>query len=239
MATPYGLPLIESCSTCKLKEDRLFCNLNGDALAELDRIRYAASYPPNSVLFMEGQSPNSVMIICQGKVKLSVSSAEGKTIILNIAEPGEVLGLSSAISGRVHEATAETVEPVQVNIIRRDDFLRFLAKYRDVSMHAAQELSNVHNTACREIRILGLAQSVPEKLANLILSWDAKSSAQKRGSMKMTLTHEEIAQFLGTSRETVTRALNDFKKRKIIDIKGATLRITDPARLQAVAHSAR
>jgi CRP/FNR family cyclic AMP-dependent transcriptional regulator len=239
MSTPYGLPVIEHCSTCKLKEDRLFCNLQGDAMVELDRIRYAASYPAGSVLFMEGQAPNSVMIICQGKVKLSVSSSEGKTIILNIAEPGEVLGLSSAISGRAHEATAETVEPVQVNIIKRDDFLRFLGKHRDVSMHAAQELSNVHNTACREIRILGLAQSVPEKLANLILNWDAKSPAHKRGSMKMTLTHEEIAQFLGTSRETVTRALNDLKKKKIIEIKGATLRITDPNKLASVAHSPR
>jgi CRP/FNR family transcriptional regulator, cyclic AMP receptor protein len=239
MSTPYGLPLIDSCATCTLREDRLFCNLHGEALAELDKIRYNVSYPSHSVLFMEGQAPNSVMIVCQGKVKLSVSSAEGKTVILNIAEPGEVLGLSAVISGSPHETSAETVEPVQVNVIKRDDFVRFLTKYREVSMHAAQELSVVHNTACREIRILGLAQSVPEKLASLILNWDAKNATNKRGNVKLTLTHEEIAQFLGTSRETVTRALNDFKRRKIIEIKGVNLRILDQPKLHAVAHAAK
>ncbi|MBI2683184.1 MAG: Crp/Fnr family transcriptional regulator [Acidobacteriales bacterium] len=234
MQSPYSLSVIDSCVTCKLREDRLFCNLKPDALANLDRIKFSTSYAADAVLFMEGQPPTGVMILCQGRVKLSVTSAEGKTVILSIAEPGEVLGMSSAISGKPHEATAESLEPVQVNIIRRNDFLEFLKKFQEVSLHAAQELSHVHNTACREIRMLGLSQSVQEKLANLILQWDERVPNSK-GRLKVTLTHEEIAQLLGTSRETVTRTLNDLKKKKVIAIKGVSMQIMDRDRLQKMA----
>jgi CRP/FNR family cyclic AMP-dependent transcriptional regulator len=234
MQSPYSLNVIDSCVTCKLREDRLFCNLKPDALAHLDRIKYSSSYASDAVLFMEGQAPTGVMILCQGRVKLSVTSADGKTVILSIAEPGEVLGMSSVISGKPHEATAESLDPVQVNIIRRNDFLDFLKKYQEVSLHAAQELSQVHNTACREIRMLGLSQSVQERLANLILQWDEKAP-DKKGRLKVTLTHEEIAQLLGTSRETVTRTLNDLKKKSVISIKGVTLQILDRNRLHKLA----
>ena len=235
MAAPYGLNVVESCLTCKLREERFFCNLKGPALQELERIKFSTSYPAGSILFVEGQEPRGVMILCQGRVKLSMSSANGKTLILKIAGPGEVLGLTATIAGELHEMTAEAVDPVQINLIRRADFQNFLARYQDACLHAAQELSAVHNSACHEIRILGLSQSVPERLARLVLDWDAKQSPAKQGSVRMALTHEEISEFLGTSRETITRVLLDFKKRKIIQLKGATLVILDRLRLQAMA----
>ena len=175
------------------------------------------------------------MILCQGRVKLSMSSANGKTLILKIAGPGEVLGLSATIAGEPYDTTAEAVDPVQINLIRRADFQNFLARYQDACLHAAQELSAVHNSACHEIRILGLSQSVPERLARLLLEWDAKQPAAKQGRVRFALTHEEISEFLGTSRETITRVLLDFKKRKIIQLKGATLVILDRPRLQGMA----
>lgn len=235
MAAPYGLNVIESCLTCKLREDRLFCNLNVPALQELERIKFATAYPAGSILFAEGQEPRGVMILCQGRVKLSMSSPNGKTLILKIAEPGEVLGLSATISGEPHDTTAEAIDPVQINLIRRADFQNFLTRYQDACLHAAQELSAVHNTACHEIRMLGLSQSVPERLARLLLEWDAKQPAAKRGRVRFALTHEEISEFLGTSRETVTRVLLDFKKRKVIELKGATLTILDKSGLQTLA----
>lgn len=235
MSSPYRLQVIESCLTCKLREDRLFCNLNAEPLAELDRLKFAANYPAGSVLFREGEPPKAVMILCQGKVKQSVASPEGKVVILNIAEPGEVLGLSSAISGHPHETTAETVEPVQVNVIRREDFLRFLRQFPEVSTHAAHELSEVHNRACAELRLLGLAQSVPQKLAVLFLQWNDKAPANSRGRLRLSLTQEELGQFLGTSRESVARALSELKRQKIVAIRGSVLQILDERRLRKLA----
>ena len=235
MAAPYELRIIESCVTCKLREDRLFCNLNADALAELDRLKFTASYPAGSVLFREGEAPQAVHVLCQGKVKLSVASQDGKTVILNIAEPGEVLGMSSAISGHPHETTAETVEPVQVTVIKRNDFLVFLERFPEVSAHAARELSEVHNRACKELRLLGLAQSVPQKLAVLFLQWNDKLPPNARGRLSLSLTQEELGQLLGTTRESITRGLGELKRQKMLAIRGVSLQILDEPRLRQLA----
>lgn len=235
MSTLPALKVIESCLTCKLREERLFCNLPGEALDYLNRIKHSVSYPSGAIVFREGQSPSGVLIICQGRVKLTVSSAEGKTVILSIAEPGEVLGLSSAISGKHHEASAEVVEPAQLNRISREDFINFLSKFQDVSLHAARELSLVHNTACKEIRLLGLAQSVPQKLAVLLLQWDEKNASSRKGKLRVPLTHEEIAQFMGTTRETVSRTISDMKRKGIIEVSGISMVLKDRKALEALA----
>src|SRR5215510_9742244 len=135
------LPLIRSCLTCRFREERLFCNLEADALGELERLKRSRGFSEGGVLFHEGQAAEDVMILCQGRVKLSVSSPEGKKIILSIAEPGEVLGLSSVIAEKTYEATAEALEPVQVNTIARKSFIEFLHRFQNVAVHAARELS--------------------------------------------------------------------------------------------------
>src|ERR1700682_6173481 len=90
---PYGLENIESCLSCPHREDRLFCNLPPLAVQKLAAITSAAVYPKGATLFLEGESPRGVFILCSGKVKLSTTSADGRSLILRIAETGEVLGL--------------------------------------------------------------------------------------------------------------------------------------------------
>src|SRR5205085_8884852 len=85
--------------------------------------------------------PRGVFIICSGRVKLTTSSTEGKTLIVKIAEEGEVLGASATILGKTYEVSAETIEPSQVNFIKRDDFLKFLNTSPEACMHTAQQLS--------------------------------------------------------------------------------------------------
>ena len=229
------LPLIRSCLSCRFREDRLFCNLDSDALHELERLKRSSAFPEGQVLFHEGQTAEHVMILCQGRVKLSVSSREGKKMILSIAEAGEVLGLSSVIAEKGYEATAEALEPVQVNTIERKPFIEFLYRFQNVAVHAARELSEAQLRACNEVRLIGLAQSVPQKLAGLLLQWDEKNPESRRGVVKLSLTHEEVGQLLGTSRETVTRALTELKKKKIISIRGVNIHILSAEKLRQAA----
>ncbi len=126
MPVPYGLNIIESCLSCKFREDRLFCHLTPAALERLAAIKSTAMYPKGAMLFIEGQKPRGVFILCQGKAKLYTSSKDGKTIIVKLADAGEVLGLSATISGRPYEITVEMMEPAQANFIPRDHFLAFL-----------------------------------------------------------------------------------------------------------------
>jgi len=228
MSTPYGIQITENCLICKLRHSGFFCDLPKGSLEELEKVKYASAYPQGAVLFVEGQAPRGVYIVCSGRVKLSTTSREGKTLILRIAQAGEVLGLHATVSGRAYELTGETLQPCQLDFIRRDDFLRFLQHHGDACLNAAQHLSQNCQDAYEMIRSLGLSHSVGEKLARLLLEWASDGENTKDGiRIKVSLTHEEIAQLIGTSRETVTRVLSEFREKKFAQLRGSTLMIMD------------
>jgi CRP/FNR family transcriptional regulator len=239
MHSPYGLDIIDNCAACKLRSEGLFCDLSPDVLKAFEELKYATVLPKGAMLFVEGQSPRGIFLLCTGRAKLSTCSSDGKSLITQIAEPGELLGLSAVISGRPYEVTAETLHPCQVNFIKREDFLRFLSEHGEACLRVAQHLSNNYHTAYEQVRSLGLSHSASEKLARLLLDWSSREgiSTDRGISMKLTLTHEEIAQLIGISRETVTRLLAEFKSEELIYIKGATLVIRDKAALAAMVNS--
>ena len=236
--SPYGLRIIDSCLTCDLREKRLFCNLSAPALKALEDIKSTAAYPKGAVLFVEGQDPRGVFILCNGRAKLSTGSRDGKTLILKIAEAGEVLGLSATVSGKPYEVTAELVEPTQANFILRQHFLNFLRQHGEAALRVAQQLSQNYHTAYEEIRSLGLSSSASEKLAKLLLEWASANEGNKSSvRLKLAMTHEEIGQMIGSSRETVTRLFADFRKRRIIQLKGSTLLIENRSALERLVNS--
>jgi CRP/FNR family transcriptional regulator, cyclic AMP receptor protein len=234
--TPYGLTILDNCVTCPNRGDHLFCNLSLQAAQRLNEIKSTAVYPKGAMLFIEGQQPRGVFVLCTGRVKLSTSSREGKTIITKISEPGDVLGLNAVVSDRPYEVTGEMMEPGQANFIPRDSLLHFLKEFPEVAVKVAQQLSRNYYVAYEEIRTLGLAVSPSEKFAKLLLSWSTKSTIQSDGSaqVKLTLTHEEIAEIIGTTRETVSRLFSDFKKRQLMQLKGATLVIRSRPALEKI-----
>ena len=238
VGSPYGLQIIESCVTCPHKQDRLFCNLAPTALQHLSKIAGPATYPKGARLFVERQSARGVFILCAGHVKLSTSSADGKTLILRISEPGDLLGLPATIAGRPYEVTADVIEPTQVNFISRTCFLDFLREHGEAAMHVTQELSETYHSAFAEMRTMGPSHSAEERLARFILDWTAGHNWEK-GALKttLTLTHEEIAQMIGTSRETVTRILAEFREKHLAVIKGSSLVITNRAGLERLISS--
>jgi CRP/FNR family transcriptional regulator, cyclic AMP receptor protein len=107
MNTPYGLEIVETCTKCKLKRDDCFCNLSAPVLKIFSAISHQTTYTPEATLFVEGQNPRGVFLLCSGKVKLSTSSRDGKVLILKMAGPGEMLGRSAVIAGSEYELTAE------------------------------------------------------------------------------------------------------------------------------------
>jgi CRP/FNR family transcriptional regulator, cyclic AMP receptor protein len=233
MKGPYGFELSDNCQNCKLRADGFFCQLQQPALKELDAIKFTSAYPAGAVLFIEKQTARGVYVICEGEVKLSISSSEGKKLILRIAKAGQVLGLVSALSGSSHELTAETLRPCQVAFIPREAFLRLLAKHPEAYSLVAGQLGAQYQVACEQIRNLGLTASAPEKLAKLLLDFSAAGRQTKEGTrVKLPLTHEEIAEFIGTTRETVTRTLSEFKNQHIVALHGSTLVIEDREALE-------
>jgi len=237
MPTPYGLGIIENCVSCPHREERIFCNLPEAAVKTLSTITSSAEYPKGATLFVETQPARGVFILCSGRVKLSTSSATGKTLILRIADPGDVLGLPATITGTCYELAAVVIEPAQAKFIARNEFLGFLKNHGEAALRVAQQLGETYQTAISEMRTICLSYSTREKLARFLLEWAANYPEEKgQVRIKLTLTHEEIAQVIGSSRETVTRVLADFRRRQLVQVTGSTLLIKNKPGLESIIH---
>lgn len=233
---PYNLGPYDNCHDCDKREGAFFCHLSQRSLKSLDAVSFISTYPSEALLFVEGQAPRGVFILCKGQAKLCVVSQDGRTLIIKIAGPGEVLGLSACMGNRAYEVTVETLTPCEVNFIKADDFRRLLRNDADICMHAAQQLSMQYNNACRELRWVGLSRSADWRVASLLLVW-----AEERGTpgpvpgFKLVLTHEELAQMVGTTRETVTRVIARFRRQGLIQVKGASILLSNIAGLRDIA----
>jgi CRP/FNR family transcriptional regulator len=153
---------------------------------------------------------------------------------MRIAEQGEILGLSATLSGSPYVDSAEMLESGQVNFIRRDHFLHFLNNRPEASLRVAQLLSHAYMAAQEQMRALVLSDSAAEKLAGLLLGWIKKTGGRTEQNihLKLSLTHIEIAQMIGVSRETVTRLLGELRDKGIIQLKGSSLLIRNKTALE-------
>src|SRR6266487_3455545 len=238
MKTPYGLQVIESCLTCPLVKERIFCDLPQPVLAALDAISSSATYPKDAILFVEGQEPRGVFVLCNGRVKLSTNSVDGKSIIVRMAEPGELVGLPGTLSGKAYELTAEALEPLQANFIPRDAFMQFLRQRGEAAVRIAEILSQIYHTTLSEVRYLALSASTAEKLARFLLDLPANPIRDNdRIRAILTLTHKEIAEMIGASRETVTRLFASFKRERLVEVRGSTLIIANKTGLEKLLNA--
>ena len=237
MIAPYGLRIFDNCVSCAVKKVRPFCNLPLPAAQRLNEIKSTAVYSKGTMLFIEGQHPRGVFVLCMGKAKLSTSSREGKTIITKIAEAGDLLGLNAMISNVPYEVTAEMLEPGQANFIPREPLILMMREFPEVALRIAQQLSRNYFAAHEEVRTLGLATS-SERFAKLLLQWSIKTTQDNGSSqIRLTLTQEEIAEVIGTTRETVARLFANFKKKQLLQVQGETLVIHSRFALEQMVQS--
>ncbi len=257
--------------------------------------------PPHSVLFVQGDEAAGIHVLHAGQVKLSMNSSRGRTLILKVSEPGEILGLHNCLTvdggwsgsprlgsgqamddgerpstidhgptthapGTRYEVSAESLQRCEITFVRRDDFLRLLAREPQVLLAVAGQLSRECHSAYGLIQTLATSNCISERLARLLLDLAASAETQtaegaedaeeirneeplrprrplrfgvgETSRVAVGLTHEEIAQMIGTSRETVTRLLKEFRTRRVAMLKGCTLHILDKLALQQmVDHS--
>jgi CRP/FNR family transcriptional regulator len=212
--------------------------MEGASIEKFDSIGTVVQFNRGATIFREGDNCGSVHVLCSGRVKLSATSREGRTLILKIARAGEVLGLSAALANQPYEVSAETVEPCRLKTIRRQALLDFLDRNPDASIRAARTVAQEYKAAFSEVRRLALPATASGRVAGLLLEWsreEAPSSHLPAGRCVMTLTHEEIASMTATTRETVTRVLGQLKRDQLISIRGASLTVLQPQALERLA----
>jgi CRP/FNR family cyclic AMP-dependent transcriptional regulator len=235
MKAPYNLEIIENCAECANSNTAFFCRFSESVLSSLDQVCHKSTLPAGAILFVEGQAPRGMFIICSGRVNLSITSREGKILILKTAYAGEALGLSASVSGMGYEVTAETATPCLVNFVDRTHFLELMQSHSELGVHTAQCLSRDFRSAHRDIHDLVLTRSSAGKLARLLLSQSPFDETETESRIHASMTHEEMGQRIGASRETVTRLLSHLRKKHLIRLDGPTLVIRDRSGLEAIA----
>lgn len=239
MKVPYGLDIVEDCTECPHVGAGFFCGFSPPVLQALNQVSHKSTLPAGAILFVEGQAPRGMFIVCSGKVNLSTTSREGKILILKTALAGEVLGLSASISGMAYETTAETATPSQLSFIDRKHFMGLMQAHSETGVQVAHCLSRDYHAAYRDIHDLVLTRSSTGKLARLLLSHSPRPTTgteEPESWVTAPMTHEEMAQRIGASRETVTRLLSVLRKKQLIRIDGPTLIIRDRMGLEALTH---
>lgn len=225
----------EDCLDCTLRRDGDFCSLQQPLLHGWNAAGHVTLFPAAVNLLTEGLVPRGVYVLCSGRTKLSVRARDGKTIILKVAGDRHVLGLSAVVSGRPSPVTATTVEVCQIKFVEQQEFLKLLSENSQAALTCARLLADEAGTAFDDVYELLLARSSTEKLARLLLSWVADVPKNRELRVDRDFTHEEMAQMIGSSRETVTRLLSDLKRKELIRLEGSTLVIPNRIALQAIA----
>lgn len=221
-------------ATCRtLRAGGFLQKLSPAALADLTSIRVPATHEAGEILLSEKQVATGIYLIREGMVRLSMNSSDGKRLSLRVARAGEVLGLTSALFGSKCETTAETLSCAKITHISGSEFLEFLRRNPEVYKLVTEEVSHQYTMACEQLRNVGLSSSAPEKLARLLLEMSENGQSTENGTrFRFMLTHEQIGEFIGASRETVTRTLGTFKHRRLVALSGSIVTIPSRSALQ-------
>jgi CRP/FNR family transcriptional regulator, cyclic AMP receptor protein len=230
MPRPFGVMQDDACGPCGT--EGFFKDLSAEAQRHFASLASHFHCPGSTVLISEAEKPSSILFLLEGEVNISMSSSDGRRLLLGLAGAGDTLGLTSAISGGSSEIRVQTMYPCSIASMRRRDFLEFLSCHPVANQNVARELCVELTRARERLRILGLTSSAIARVAHLLLEW-CRGGQQTTSGVQITcaLTHREIAECIGASRETVTRALADFRSHDLIRLRGSTLIVTSPSAL--------
>lgn len=190
-----------------------------------------------SVLFSEGEPARGVYILRSGRAGVSISSREGRVVILRMAQPGDVLGLSAVLRNSTHEATVKTLEPCRVNFISRAELMDLVEKSDAGAAALIKLLGRELAELTDRSRSLLLPQTARARLAQLLLHWskERQGNNSRARVIDKVFTHEQIGQMICSSRETVTRLLASMSRRNIIQVTSNSILIFDSAALETMA----
>lgn len=192
-----------------------------------------ALYGRGRVLFAEGEPARGVYILQTGRATLSISSTEGRIVTLRMAQAGDALGLNSVLRNAPYDTTVKTLEPCRIDFISRVELMELMQRNRAVSDAILEILSRELSELTERTKLLLLPQTVKARLAQMLLEWSMKSAT--RSQLDRIYTHEEMAQMLCSSRETVTRLLANLSKQQVIRITSESILIRDRFALERIA----
>lgn len=225
------------CQTCSTREKGVFCDLMEFHLEEMDKNKTANLYQPHQVIFYEGNLPYGIYCIAEGKIKVYKSDTEGHQQIVRLAGPGDILGYRALLANEHYEATAETLETAKICFFDKKTLYHILETHPTTAFHVMKLIAD--DLGIAEKKTLSFThKNVRERLAELLLAFKNRYGKKVNGGflLDIHLTREEFSSLIGTTQESVIRAMSDFKEEGIITTEGRSITIMDTPKLVAVAN---
>jgi CRP/FNR family transcriptional regulator, cyclic AMP receptor protein len=206
----------------------IFSELPEITLQKIEKIGIRKFYNKNDVVLMEEEVGTALFVIVKGKVKVARTSTDGREVILTILSDSDFFGEMAILDGLTRSATVVATEESELFLIQRNDFLNLLREYPEVSIALLQELTKRLRAADMKIKALSL-KDAEGKVATVILQLADDIGKIKHGMVEIDHLplQQDLANMAGTSRETISRTLHSFTKKKIIELDGSKLRILD------------
>ena len=195
-------------------------------------------YARGKVVFAEGEPARGIYLLRKGRATVSISSGEGRVVMLHLAQAGSVLGLNAVLQNHSYDTTVKTLEPCRTDFISRVELLALMQRSETCSQKITKLLSRELAELTERMKLLMLPQTAGGRLARLLLAWSKGNGCDALWRLDRVFTHEEIAQMIGSSRETVTRLLASLGKQRIISVTSDSILIQDRLALEKIAMGA-
>ena len=205
----------------------LFSTLGDEEYDRISHIFIVRSYRRNQVIFLEEETGNYMYLVLSGKVKVAKSAASGKETLLAIHRPGDFFGEMSLLDGQTAPATVSAIEDAKIISVSSTDFHKYL-------LHNEKVLLQIIKVLCARLRQVWQTQSMSSSAADTRIRMGVYQLAKKHGIrdahgtiIDLKITHQELAEMVGTSRETVTRVLAQLRKKGIIEVTQRRITLLD------------
>jgi len=226
-----------NCTLCPNRSGADLCNLEGQTSEDFEKIRWTVVYQPGQFVFYEGHAALGLYILCSGRAKLTRGNDRGQQRLIEIVEPGKLIEKHTFQDGAIHQSTCEALEPSQVCVVDRSQFLALLEQNGESAVKVIKLLSHEMGLSFNETDQLAFS-SARERIARLLLELAEKYGEPTPDGSKISLQlkREELAQMAALTVETGVRILKSLQASKLIQINGREITILQSDRLTRAAH---
>jgi CRP-like cAMP-binding protein len=223
------------CDTCGSRDKSVFCSLSPEETADIDASKSCNYYAKGQVIFHEGNRINGIYCVSKGKIKLFQIGNEGKEQIIRFAKEGDIIGYRALLSEEPLSASAATLEETSLCFIPKSQLLKLIENNPNFNFKMLKLLSHELGEAAKVITELA-QKPVRERLAETLLILRQTFETDENQVIQVKLSREEIANIVGTATESVIRLLSDFKKERLIEVEGRSIKIVNIPGLTRVAN---